>query len=137
MWKEVLGIETSLLNQEWKVFLDTRRQREETQVFRGGWIGDYNDAYTFSELMHSRSALNDSGYVSLEYDALLALASTEGNLERRAEYLQEAEALLLKDLPILPLYFYVSTSMVKPWVGGLTSNIMNHHYSKNLHLLSH
>ncbi|MGE4658958.1 MAG: peptide ABC transporter substrate-binding protein [Gammaproteobacteria bacterium] len=137
MWREVLGIETSLLNQEWKVFLDTRRQREETQVFRGGWIGDYNDAYTFSELMHSRSALNDSGYVSLEYDALLALASTEGNLERRAEYLQEAEALLLKDLPILPLYFYVSTSMVKPWVGGLASNIMNHHYSKNLHLLSH
>ena len=143
MWKSILGVETSLLNQEWRVFLDTKRKKDEmnvyteTEVFRGGWIGDYNDAFTFSELMHSGSGLNDSGYMNPDYDLLLELASKEGDLKKRAEYLQEAEIILLKDLPIIPLYFYVSTYMVKPWVKGLTTNIMNHHYSKNLQILSH
>ena len=62
MWKQVLGVETTLTNQEWKVFLDTRNRREITQVFRGGWIGDYNDAFTFIQLMYSTNEMNHPGY---------------------------------------------------------------------------
>ena len=137
MWKQVLGVETSILNQEWKVFLDTRNQRIETQVFRGGWIGDYNDAYTFAELMLSNSGLNDSGYNSPAYDRLLRQASAEGDLAKRAELLQAAERQLLADLPIMPLYFYVTARMVKPWVGGYQPNIMDHHRTKNFYILKH
>jgi len=137
MWKQTLGVEVSILNQEWKVFLDTRRQKEITQVFRGGWIGDYNDAYTFAELMQSNSGLNDPGYVSAEYDNLLALASAEGDVAKRAELLQQAEVVLLEDMPIMPLYSYVTTRLVKPWVGGYSPNIMDHHRSKNFYLLKH
>ena len=68
MWKNVLGVETRLINQEWKVFLETRRKKVDTQVFRGGWIGDYNDAFTFAELLHSENAQNDPGYANLQYD---------------------------------------------------------------------
>ena len=137
MWKEALGVEVKILNQEWKVFLDTRRQRIETEVYRGGWIGDYNDAYTFAELFESNSALNDSGYSNPQYDQLLRDATEEGDTVRRAELLQQSERILLEDLPILPLYFYVSSRMVKPWVGGYTSNIMDHHRSKNFYILEH
>ena len=137
MWREALGVEVEILNQEWKVFLDTRRQKIETEVYRGGWIGDYNDAYTFAELFESDSALNDSGYVNPEYDRLLAEASAEGDLQRRAELLQEAERIFLEDLPILPLYFYVTARMAKPWVGGFTTNIMDHHRTRNFHILQH
>ena len=137
MWKEALGVEVEILNQEWKVFLDTRRQKIETEVYRGGWIGDYNDAYTFAELFESDSALNDSGYVNPEYDRLLAEASAEGDLQRRAELLQEAERIFLEDLPILPLYFYVTARMAKPWVGGFTTNIMDHHRTRNFYILQH
>ena len=137
MWKEALGVEVEILNQEWKVFLDTRRQKIDTEVYRGGWIGDYNDAYTFAELFHSASALNDSGYANPEYDRLLADASAEGDPLRRAELLQEAERIFLEDLPIMPLYFYVTARMVKPWVGGFSPNIMDHHRSKNFHILKH
>lgn len=137
MWKQVLGAEVGILNQEWKVYLDTRRQKIDTQVFRGGWIGDYNDAYTFSELMLSTSGLNDSGYVSPEYDALVRQASREANLETRAQMLQQAERLLLEELPVLPIYFYVTTKLKKPWVGGYESNIMDHHRSKNFYILKH
>ena len=137
MWKQTLGVEVSILNQEWKVFLDTRRQKQDTQVFRGGWIGDYNDAYTFAELMQSQSGLNDSGYSDREYDRLLALASAEGDLARRAELLQQAEKVLLEDLPILPIYAYVTSRLVKPWVGGYSPNIMDHHRTKNFFILKH
>lgn len=137
MWREVLGVETSILNQEWKVYLDTRRQKIDTQIFRAGWIGDYNDANTFAAMFLSDSDLNDSGYNNPRYDELIDLAAAEIDLERRAGYLEEAERELLGDLPIMPLYFYVTTRLAKPWVDGLGQNIMNHHHSKDLRILAH
>lgn len=136
MWKQTLGVRTSLANQEWKVFLDTRA-RKNTQVFRAGWIGDYNDANSFAQLMHSTNPQNDSGYDSAEYDSLLDRASIETDPRRRAELMQQAEAVLLEDLPIIPIYFYVSKHLVKPWLGGFQTNIMDHHYSKNMYILAH
>ena len=137
MWKQVLGVETSLVNQEWKVFLETRRRMETTQIFRAGWIGDYNDAFTFSQLMHSKNEMNHQGYRNDEYDALLDKAANEIDLERRAQILQQAESILLHDLPIIPIYVYVSKHLVKPWVGGYEPNIMDHHYTKNFRILKH
>jgi oligopeptide transport system substrate-binding protein len=137
MWKQVLGVETSLTNQEWKVFLDTRNRREITQVFRGGWIGDYNDAFTFTQLMYSTNEMNHPGYSSERYDELVRQAGQEGDLDKRAAILGEAEAVLLDDMPIIPIYFYVSTHLVRPWVGGREPNIMDHHFTKNLYILKH
>ncbi len=137
MWKQTLGVEVEILNQEWKVFLDTRQQKIETEVYRSGWIGDYNDAYTFAELFASGGGLNHTGYSSPDYDRLLGEASAEGDLKRRAELLQQAERVLLEDLPIMPLYFYVTARLVRPWVGGYTPNIMDHHRSKNFYILEH
>lgn len=136
MWRQVLGVETEIVNQEWKVYLDTRNQLK-TEVYRAGWIGDYNDAYTFAEIAHSESGLNNFGYDSPEYDRLLELASNEIDLEKRAEHLAEAEAVLLHDMPLIPLYYYVRTKMVQPWVGGYEGNIMDHFRSQDLHILKH
>ncbi len=137
MWKSVLGVETELLNQEWKVFLQTRRRKETTEVFRYGWIGDYDDAFSFTELLRSAYGLNDMGYASPQYDALVEQASREGDPVRRRALLEEAERVLLADMPILPIYFYVSSRVVKPWVGGFQPNIMDHHYTKNFYILKH
>lgn len=137
MWREVLGVETELLNQEWQVFLQTRRSRLDTQLFRYGWIGDYNDPYTFAEILESRHGLNDMGYSNPRYDALLAAAAREADPARRMDTLAEAERVMLEDMPIIPLYFYVSKKMVKPWVAGLEPNIMDHHHSRHLRILKH
>lgn len=137
MWKEVLGVEATLANQEWKVFLETRKRKQETEIFRAGWIGDYEDAYTFAQLLESTNEQNDSGYNNPEYDALLAAASAEPDTARRAEYLQQAERLMLADQPVLPLYFYVTKRMVKPWVSGYEGNIMDHIYARHLSVLKH
>jgi oligopeptide transport system substrate-binding protein len=137
MWKQVLGVEASLSNQEWKVFLETRRRREDTEVFRGGWIGDYNDAFTFSQMMYSLNEMNHSGYSNARYDDLLERAAREYDTQKRAGFMQEAEQVLLEDMPIIPVYFYVSRHLVKPWVGGYQANIMDHHYTKNFFILKH
>mgnify|MGYP001408768448 FL=1 len=135
MWKKVLGVETKLRNQEWKVFLETRRLQEETEVFRGGWIGDYDDPYTFSELLHSENEMNHSGYASEEYDALLRSASLKPAGRERTDDLLQAEQIMLNDMPVIPLYFYVSQHLIKPWVFGLEGNVMDHHYSKYVKIL--
>jgi oligopeptide transport system substrate-binding protein len=137
MWKQTLGVRAKLLNQEWKVFLENRKRKIITQVFRSGWIGDYNDAFTFSQLMHSKNGQNDPGYASPAYDALLDRAAAEPDAARRRELLEAAERQLLADVPLIPLYFYVSKRLVKPWVGGYTPNIMDHHHSKDFYILEH
>lgn len=137
MWKEALGVDAELVNEEWKVFLETRRTKQDTQVYRAGWIGDYNDAYNFLEILHSESGLNDSGWSNARYDELLALAAQETDMDRRARYMHEAEGIILEELPVVPVYHYVTKRLVKPWVGGYHANIMDHIYSKHLHILRH
>ena len=135
MWKQALGVKTTLRNQEWKVFLETRRLKKETQVYRAGWIGDYDDPYTFSQLLHSENEMNHPGYSNKEYDELINLAAIKNAGEERLETLRAAERLMLKDMPIIPLYFYVSQHLIKPWVSGLEGNVMDHHYSKYVRIL--
>lgn len=131
MWKQWLGVETTLINEEWKVYLQNRRLKARTQAFRAGWIGDYNDANSFLEILQSTHGLNDTGYSSSEYDALLSAASVEANPERRQQLLREAERELLEDLPVIPIYFYVTKRLVNPKVVGWKGNIMDHHASRH------
>jgi oligopeptide transport system substrate-binding protein len=134
MWQNVLGVKTTLINEEWKVFLQNVQARRVTEVYRASWIGDYNDAYTFAELLHSRFGLNGTGYANSDYDRLLDKASITADTSRRRELLQQAERVLLKDHPLIPLYFYVSKHLLKPNIKGYRDNVMDHHYTKDLRL---
>lgn len=137
MWKQVLGVKVRLVNEEWKVFLENRKQKQLTQVFRAGWIGDYNDPYTFAELMHSKHGINDPGYNNPEYDKLLNEAAFETDQDKRRRILHQAEQILLQDQPIIPLYSYVSKHLIKPYVGNYVPNILDHNYTKDLYILKH
>jgi oligopeptide transport system substrate-binding protein len=137
MWKQVLGVEAELLNQEWRVFIDTRNQKIDTQVYRQGWIGDYNDPFTFLELLRSTAGQNDTGYNNPEYDRLVAASQSALDPSERMSILQQAESVMLADMPILPLYTYVRARLVQPWVGGYEPNIMDHHRHKNMYILKH
>ena len=134
MWREHLGVRTRLINEEFKVFLTTRRLKQDTQVFRAGWIGDYQDAFTFLEILHSSHGLNDTGYASRAYDAHLEAAAEEADAAARAAHLQAAEAQLLQDLPVLPIYFYTSRRLVKPHVAGWEGNLMDVHPTRFMRL---
>lgn len=134
MWKQALGAEVRLVNEEWKVFLQNRRLKRVTQVFRSSWIGDYDDASAFAEILRSTHGRNDSGYVSARYDGLLDEAAREADAGRRRASLEAAERLMLDEAPILPIYYYASKHLVKPRVLGWQDNILDYHYSKDLRL---
>jgi oligopeptide transport system substrate-binding protein len=134
MWKEALGVETELYAEEFRALLQTIQARKDTQVFRSSWVGDYNDAYTFAQLLQTDFGINLTGYSNPRYDALLAEATRQPDPARRRARLEEAERVMLADHPLLPVYFYVNKHLVKPYVSGWSDNVMNVQYSKDLRL---
>lgn len=134
MWKKSLGVDVTLENQEWKTYLDSKDQGN-FDIARAGWCGDYNEASSFLTLMQSSNLTAGQHYRSAEYDALIekALASTS-DAERSEIYLQ-AEALLTKDMPIMPIYQYVKTRLVNPKVGGYpVNNVEDKIFAKDLYI---
>lgn len=134
MWKDVLGAEATLINEEFQVLIANVRKRELTQVFRSSWIGDYNDAHTFLSVLQQDSPANQPAYASKEFDSLMSLAADQVDLDRRRLYLEEAERLLLADHAVIPIYFYVSKHLVSPRIDGWGDNVLDYHYSQHLSL---
>lgn len=131
MWKDALNINTTLRAEEFKVLLQDI-ERGDVGVFRASWIGDYNDAYSFLQVLRGGFGINMPHYASADYDALLQQASTDRDPASRLAHLQNAEALMLGDQPVIPLYFYVSKHLVDERVHGWRDNVMNIVYSKSL-----
>jgi oligopeptide transport system substrate-binding protein len=134
MWKDALGVRTTLYAEEFRALLQSIQGRKETQVFRSSWVGDYNDAFTFLQLLQTGFGINLTGYSNPRYDALLAEATRQPDPARRRALLEESERVMLGDTPVLPLYFYVNKHLVKPSVHGWHDNVMNVQYSKDLRL---
>lgn len=132
MWKQVLGVQTRLINEEFRVFLQNRQLRRNTEVFRAGWIGDYQDAFTFLELFHSEHRRNDSGYANPRYDRLLEQIAEERIPARRRNLMVEAERMLLADQVVLPVYTYVTKRLVDPLLKGWEENVMDLHPSRHM-----
>jgi ABC-type oligopeptide transport system substrate-binding subunit len=132
MWKEHLGAEVSLRSEDFRV-LKAAIDAREAPLFRGSWIGDYNDAYSFLQVLKGGFGINLPRYASDPYDVALAMAATAGK-DGRAPWLAAAERQLLEDVPLVPLYFYVSKHLVAPRVEGWYDNVMNVTYSKDLSL---
>jgi oligopeptide transport system substrate-binding protein len=135
LWKQVLGVQATLVNEELKVFLQNRQQKVLTQVFRAGWISDYADAYSFLNLFRTGHGNNDYAYSNKLYDALLDEIAAERIPSRRRRLMFEAERVLLADMPLVPVYTYVTKRMVNPRLKGWQSNVMDHHYSKDMFFL--
>jgi oligopeptide transport system substrate-binding protein len=135
MWKDVLGVDTKLVNEEFQVLLANIRAAEVTEVFRSAWTGDYNDAHAFLTIFASDNPSNMPGFTSAEYDELLEKAASQTDLSLRQIYLEEAERLMLAEHPIIPLYHMVNKSMVSPEVRGWGDNVLNYHYSQHLSLV--
>lgn len=132
MWKQVLGAKANLRNEEWKVYLDSRRQKQ-FQVVRASWIGDYNDAYSFLGLFKSDvGEMNVSSYHNPEYDRLVKEAETQADPQQRQQALEQAERILLADTPIIPIYFNTTQHLISPKVTGWQDNVMDVHHSQYL-----
>jgi len=129
MWKKDLGIDCEIINQEWKVYLDTREQHDFT-VARAGWIGDYVDPNTFLDMWVTGGSFNDGQWSNAKFDSLIKQAQTEFNMKKRMQILYEAEKILCDEMPIIPFYFYSNVYMLKSYIKGLEPNLRDLHPMK-------
>jgi oligopeptide transport system substrate-binding protein len=131
MWKQ-LGVQVKLTNQEWKVYLDTRRQKKYV-VSRAGWIGDYLDPSDFMEqYMSDAGDSNFMGYNNKDYDDLLKKAAVEADPKARMEDFQKAEAIFLHDEPLIPIYHYVNVHMINKKIAGWHNNLLGYNLERYL-----
>ena len=126
MWKNALNINISLLNQDWKVFLDNQRTLNFT-LSRASWIGDYPDPNTFLDMWVTDGGNNHTGWSNKTYDDLINKAAEAANKEERYGFFQQAEEILTKEVPIIPIYTYTRVYLKRPEVKGWYPNILDHH----------
>ncbi len=130
MWKEALGIEVELIQMEFRAYLAARADPAQWDVVRVGWTADYNDASTFLDTMTEDSPQNFGRWTDPRYAELLGAAASEIDAAKRRELLQQAESLMLRQYPLMPVYFYVTRRLVQPRIEAPAINPMNRTYSR-------
>ena len=131
-WHDALGVRIKLQSQEWSTF-QSRVHGMDYDIARAGWIGDYMDPNTFLDMFVSQGGNNETGWSNDEYDDLIKnRVLAEDDRERRMALLRKAEEILLSEMPVLPLYYGVSTLMVRPYVKGFHDNILDVHPLKDI-----
>jgi oligopeptide transport system substrate-binding protein len=133
MWRQNLGIEVGIYNQEWKVYLDSQSQLN-FDLSRAGWIADYAYPMTFLEIFTTGNGNNDTGWSNPRYDALIQQARTAATEPERMRLMREAESLLLTDLPVIPIYWYTRTYLRDPRVQGWNPTLLDNHPYKYVSL---
>jgi len=130
MWKETLGAEATLANQEWKTFLKTRGGQN-FDVARGGWCGDYNEASTFLDLMTTPSGYNDGKFSNAEVDELMTSARTMSDATSNYTRVEE---IMANEMPIIPVYHYTGVFMLRNNLKGWPfNNVEQNVYSRDLY----
>jgi oligopeptide transport system substrate-binding protein len=137
MWKEGLGVDTILSDEEFRVFLESRHDKHKWDIVRLAWTADYNDASSFLDIFRTSSSNNDTGYSNPLFDKLLNDAANTADSSIRRGLLANAERSMLNDYPVIPLYYFVSKRLVKPYVLGVKPNLLDRVGSKEISLLPH
>ena len=125
-WEKNLGIKVVPRQLEWGTFLSTTRKLD-YMIARAGWIGDYPDPNTFLDLFITDGAQNETGWSNVEYDKLIKGAESEEDPKKRLAMLHDAEAILMDELPVIPIYWHVNVNLVKPFVKGFYPNAQDMH----------
>ena len=133
MWRRNLHINVTLQNQEAKV-LEAAMREKDYQIARYAWIGDYNDPNTFMSLMTSTGGNNQTGWKSPEYDRLIEEAARTVDPAARERVFQQAEAILVDQVPIIPMYFYTRGNLHLTNVKGWYGNLLDIHPYKGVYL---
>ncbi|MGM0378640.1 MAG: peptide ABC transporter substrate-binding protein [Bacillota bacterium] len=132
MWKQNLGIETSLTNQEWAVFQDTTKNGD-YEIARGGWIGDYLDPLTFLGLLKSDAVYNVANWENEKYDELIEKSATLQG-EERDEVLYQADELTMEEVPFMPVYYYTDPELIKSYVNDWDKSYKSTYYFGNTYI---
>ncbi len=131
MWREHLKIEIGLINQEWKVYLNSQNSLQ-YQIARAGWIGDFMDPITFLMIFTSESGNNNTGWENTEYDQLYSQLIQTGDNDSRYQIMQKMESILLDELPIIPIYWYTRKYLLDPNIKNWNPKLLDNRPYKSI-----
>lgn len=130
MWRTELGIEVTLSNSDFRVYLDNMRTLN-YDFSRARWVGDYNDPNTYLDMFVTGGGNNQTGWSNANYDRLIAEAGRTADQPKRFELLQQAEAILLAEAPVAPVFFGTRSYLIHPSVKGWVPSLLGiHRYQK-------
>lgn len=124
MWKEHLGITVRIIQREWGTYLE-KQYNSDFDLAVGGWIGDYLDPTTFLEMWIKDGGNNNTGWHSTEFERLLNVAENTVNPTQRFAELARAEAIMLDEMPVLPIYWYTTNYLIRPEVQNWNALLLN------------
>lgn len=130
MWMDALGIQVNLYSMDWNAFLETR-QRGEYNIARNGWISDQRDPQSFLEMWVTGNGSNDAQYSNPAYDKLVRAAMRETDPAVRMKEFHNAEDILMKDMAVMPIFFYTQKYLQSPDVTGVYYNPLGFWYFDN------
>jgi len=132
-WKKNLGLDVRLSNVATPAWMD-RRHNADYDIIRAGWYADYLDPSTFLELFSSDNEMEQSGWKNADYDKFILAARKETDPAKRLDDFQQAEAILMAEVPFIPLYYYTTIFLIRPEVRGYENNLMDEHIYQNIYL---
>ncbi|KDR95682.1 oligopeptide transport system substrate-binding protein [Peptoclostridium litorale DSM 5388] len=133
MWKQNLGVEVELVNQEWQVFQNTRNEGDFV-IARDGWVGDYVDPMTFIDMFISTSGNNHPHWNSEEFDNIVREAKLTSDETKRFEMMHKAEDMIMADMIVMPVYYYTNPKMFKEYVKGARVSPLGFVYFDNAYI---
>ncbi len=125
-WKETLGINVEPQNMDWSA-MEAAVHNKNYAISRSGWVGDYVDPNTFLDMFQTDNENNNTNWGDLRYDKLIEQAAQTQDQPKRLKLLHDAEAILMDEMPIIPLYDSVTRNMVRPYVQGFYENVLDEH----------
>lgn len=127
-WKAI-GVNVTLNNTEWKVYLDNLKNYN-FDIGRYAWCGDYDEASTYLDYFRT-GGMNYGGFSDPDYDAAMKASLTAENPS--TDY-DKAEQILAEEMPLAPIYFYSTPVMVPADLKGLpVENVLQNWYAKDLY----
>jgi len=133
MWQKHLGIKVRIQQREWTTYLQ-KQYDSDYDIVVAGWIGDYLDPTTFLEMWVSGGGNNNTGWSSKVFEDLLRKAEHTADIPTRMGILSEAEKTMMKDTPVLPIYWYTTNYLIRPEVKNWHPLLLNNHPFKFVEL---
>ena len=126
-WKKNLGLNVTIVNEEWAVF-QTDRTNGNYMVARDGWLGDYVDPMTFLDLFTSTSGNNDAKWANSQFDSLIKQAKSSADQTTRMTDMHNAENILMSGYAAMPIYYYTDPDLVSPQLKGYVHSALGYKY---------
>jgi oligopeptide transport system substrate-binding protein len=134
MWKQHLGIHIAVIQMDSNVYLKAQHEMD-YDVAYAGWNADYYDAATFLDMWITDGGNNETGWSNAAFDKLIADAGQCTDAAKRIGILLEAEHLVLKEAPVIPIYYATRTRLIHPAVKEWQPRLLDNRIWKYMDLV--